>query len=268
MKPKIRYFCVACQRPKMLFDTQDEADRFIAYNRGDILRGRRKAPIRSYYCEICGGWHVTSNPSKEDAKRLDERDKALAEEVDKKVKANLKPQKKIEKRKFTITEVDNKFDLAERLMTKGTLDDAERHLTECKESLKYHRLFKKSVGDKLMKREYRLTKLSEKLKELKRLLKATKEEQNKYLSANDLDNEGHEIRLTLTSILTIKEIDWILKGIEKDVNNRNYAIAVRVLQCKRLFKSIYGAGKKEIVNQFKERLESAENRVKEVIYGS
>ena len=41
MKPKIRYFCVACQRPKMLFDTQEEADRFIAYNRGDILRGRR-----------------------------------------------------------------------------------------------------------------------------------------------------------------------------------------------------------------------------------
>ena len=30
----------------------------------------------------------------------------------------------------------------------------------------------------------------------------------------------------------------------------------------------YGAGKKEIVSQFKERLESAENKVKEVIYGS
>ena len=76
MKPKIRYFCVACQRPKMLFETQEEADRFIAYNRGEMLRGRRKAPVRSYYCEICGGWHVTSNPSKEDAKRLDVKDKA------------------------------------------------------------------------------------------------------------------------------------------------------------------------------------------------
>ena len=81
MKPKIRYFCVACQRPKMLFETQEEADRFIAYNRGEMLRGRRKAPVRSYYCEICGGWHVTSNPSKEDAKRLDERDKVLAKEI-------------------------------------------------------------------------------------------------------------------------------------------------------------------------------------------
>lgn len=269
MKPKKNHnFCVACRRRKMLFESKEEADRFIAYNRDEMLKGRRKAPVRSYYCEICGGWHVTSNPSKEDAKRLDERDKALADEVDKRVKANMKPQKKIEKRKLTLTEVDNKFDMAERLMTKGCLDDAERNLIECKESLKYHRLFKKSIGDKLMKREYRLTKLSEKLKELQRLLKATKEEQHKYLSADDLDNEGHEIRLTLTSILTIKEIDWILKGIEKDVNNRNYAIAVRVLQCKRLFKSIYGAGKKEIVSQFKERLESAESRVKKVIYGS
>ena len=86
MKPKIRYFCVACQRPKMLSETQEEADRFIAFNRDEMLRGRRKAPVRSYYYEICGGWHVTNNPSKEDAKRLDERDKALAEEVDRRFK--------------------------------------------------------------------------------------------------------------------------------------------------------------------------------------
>lgn len=59
-----------------------------------------------------------------------------------------------------------------------------------------------------------------------------------------------------------------MKEIEKDVNNRNYAITVRVLQCKRLFKSIYGAGKKEIVSQLKDRLESAENKAKEVIYGT
>lgn len=87
MKPKKNHnFCVACRRRKMLFESKEEADRFITYNRGEILRGRRKAPIRSYYCEICGGWHVTSNPSKEDAKRLDERDKALAEEVDRRFK--------------------------------------------------------------------------------------------------------------------------------------------------------------------------------------
>jgi hypothetical protein len=43
----------------MLFREQSEADNFIKYNHGGILEENGKAPVRSYYCELCCGYHVT-----------------------------------------------------------------------------------------------------------------------------------------------------------------------------------------------------------------
>ena len=73
MKPsKNRIFCNGCKRHKMLFETQPKADNFIKFNSNDILEETGKAPIRSYYCEFCGGYHVTSNTSEEIGERLDQ----------------------------------------------------------------------------------------------------------------------------------------------------------------------------------------------------
>ena len=58
----------------MLFETQAKADNFIKYNSEGILEENGKAPVRSYYCEMCGGYHVTSNPSEEVGERLNQRD--------------------------------------------------------------------------------------------------------------------------------------------------------------------------------------------------
>lgn len=63
----------------MLFETQAKADNFIRYNGDDILEESGKAPVRSYYCEICGGYHVTSNPSVESGELLNQRDRRLIE---------------------------------------------------------------------------------------------------------------------------------------------------------------------------------------------
>ena len=65
MKPtKNRYFCVDANRPKMLFDSEKAAERFMKFNSEEMLEGegKGKAPIRAYYCIACGGWHVTSQP--------------------------------------------------------------------------------------------------------------------------------------------------------------------------------------------------------------
>ena len=78
MKPtKNRIFCLASRRAKMLFATKEEADRFIAFNTEEILRESRKAPVRSYYCALCCGYHVTSNPSTEEGEHMDSRDQEL-----------------------------------------------------------------------------------------------------------------------------------------------------------------------------------------------
>ena len=73
--------CYACKRRKMLFREQSEADNFIKYNHGGILEENGKAPVRSYYCELCCGYHVTSKPSKEEGEKMDRQDSQLLQEL-------------------------------------------------------------------------------------------------------------------------------------------------------------------------------------------
>ncbi len=82
MKPtKNSVFCNGCQRSKMLFETKAKADKFIMYNSEGILEENGKAPVRSYYCEFCCGYHVTSNPSNEVGERLSNRDHQLMNQI-------------------------------------------------------------------------------------------------------------------------------------------------------------------------------------------
>ena len=83
MKPtKNRVYCYGCQRSKMLFESKEKADKFIAYNSEGILEENGKAPVRSYYCGMCGGYHVTSNPSIVAGESLDQRDQMIFNKLD------------------------------------------------------------------------------------------------------------------------------------------------------------------------------------------
>ena len=53
-----RYFCNAIGRTKMLFKTEEEANRFIAY-KSDSFPKQDRAPRRAYKCCCCDGWHLT-----------------------------------------------------------------------------------------------------------------------------------------------------------------------------------------------------------------
>ncbi len=89
MKPqKNIVYCAASHRKKMIFETKAKADNFILYNKDEIEEENGKAPVRSYYCLICGGYHVTSNPSKRAADRFDRMDEKLAEATDERIKTN------------------------------------------------------------------------------------------------------------------------------------------------------------------------------------
>ena len=81
MKPNINRmtYCIGCRRPKMLFDEKKKADNFIRFNKDEIFDENGKAPVRSYYCVFCLGWHVTSNPSIEQGEEQDKRDMDLIE---------------------------------------------------------------------------------------------------------------------------------------------------------------------------------------------
>lgn len=61
MKPtKNRYYCAESGRTKMLFETEKKANAFIKFNSEEIEEITGFAPKRSYYCDSCGGWHLTS----------------------------------------------------------------------------------------------------------------------------------------------------------------------------------------------------------------
>lgn len=53
-------YCPACHKEKLQFGTEAEAERYILYNAEKIKELNGWAPIRTYYCRICGCWHVTS----------------------------------------------------------------------------------------------------------------------------------------------------------------------------------------------------------------
>lgn len=70
MKPtRNRFFCRACGKTKMLFETERQADNYIRFNSSEVLDANGHAPVRSYYCNVCMGWHVTSNRNAEHFKQ-------------------------------------------------------------------------------------------------------------------------------------------------------------------------------------------------------
>lgn len=54
----------------MLFETKDEAIRFIHYNADTVEQETGKRPVRAYYCYDCGGWHVTSSRYSQNRKSI------------------------------------------------------------------------------------------------------------------------------------------------------------------------------------------------------
>lgn len=58
---KKRFFCVDCNKPKILFESKKKAIRFMEFNGDEIEAHSGKRPVRAYYCIACGGWHTTSH---------------------------------------------------------------------------------------------------------------------------------------------------------------------------------------------------------------
>lgn len=61
-KPKNRVWCPDCGKPKMLFDSEKAAERFIKFNGEELIDDISK--LRVYYCPGCCGYHITSHEKK------------------------------------------------------------------------------------------------------------------------------------------------------------------------------------------------------------
>lgn len=273
MKPKKnQIFCVACGRPKMLFETKAKADNFIKFNSSEMMEESGKAPIRSYYCEICGGYHVTSNNSKTHSEWLDIRDKVLAEEVDRRVKANLKPKSSQKQTNQEPKSKENKLDIlklleqSDILMTKGMLDEAGELLAKC--------LFRIQVVEQRMnvaklegfiRCKDQMEKLMRKLERLKKWVKSGYDEQEAFIAKEEKTEEEEEICTALVSIKAVVRIKRALYDIDKVIENREFSILkYYVAQCEKQIGSIHGPGRSEIAQYWNRELMNAKKRAREV----
>jgi hypothetical protein len=61
-KPRIKslVFCTQASRPKLRFNTEAKALRYMMWNSEEILRENGKAPVRAYWCSHCRCFHITS----------------------------------------------------------------------------------------------------------------------------------------------------------------------------------------------------------------
>ena len=276
MKPtKNQIFCVACGRPKMLFETKAKADNFIKFNSSEMMEESGKAPIRSYYCEICGGYHVTSNNSKTHAEWLDIRDKVLAEEVDRRVKANLKTksnQKQTNQEPKSKGAKENKLDILEQLeqsdilMTKGMLDEAGELLAKCRfriQAVEQRMNVAKLEGFTRCKDQ--MEKLIRKLDRLKKWVKSSYDEQEAFIAKEGKKEEEEEVCTALVSIKAIVRIKRALYDIDKVIEKREFSILkYYVAQCQKQIGSIRGPGRSENAQYWNRELMNAKKRAKEV----
>ncbi len=243
----------------MLFETEAEALAFIRFNSNDILKESRKTPVRCYYCQLCGGYHVTSNSSKTDAKRMDERDKAMVKEIDEiiKVKNEEKP---------TLISISEKMERANLLMTSGNLAEVERLLKECQSDLQTIRkiMFRRPNPDTsaLTRRESTINRYLRKLVKLKELTAANEEEQMAFIKKEKLTKEDEEIVKVLICIRTIAQIEILFLDIYDYIEVKEFEKAnVLVSKCRKLIASIHGPGRKETIKHWKQKIDEVQHRV-------
>ena len=205
MKPiKNRRFCIACQKQKMLFDSQSKADNFLKFNAKEILEENETSPVRSYYCTFCCGWHVTSNPSTVQGEWLDGRDKVLLKKIEFQRKNNDELQAISKRVTNKILRFDTELNLCNFIEAQDVLDLLDFEVNELREKpfnlSKVNKLFMK-IHDA----EKRLNRKME-------LFSMSKEEQKAWL---DLENPTKEELKIIGSIRRINSMKILRSALDE-----------------------------------------------------
>jgi len=129
MKPnKSMVFCPSARKQKIKFDSKEAAERFISWNGKEILNENGYAPRRVYYCSACGSWHVTSSSKKE--RRNIDQDRELSNRVLLPGIFKCRPNNNV-----LVPLFSKIIKLAVRALDLGYLDQKERALFRCRESM-------------------------------------------------------------------------------------------------------------------------------------
>lgn len=260
MKPTRNHvFCYGCRKHKMIFETQAKADNFIRYNSEDILEENGKAPVRSYYCQICGGYHVTSNPSSEVGEHLNQRDHQLIQNL-------IAYKNDIEEVKALSASLSKRLVHIKALLFFGQVNEAEELLDICNLDIE-------EIGSRPLKGSGKLTtlrgrveKMYELLASVKGVLSLSEQEQLDYIANPHSDKDETALAIILTNVRVIKEVDVLLEENNVDLAEANIdKVPERLARCQEILPSVQRAGKKEIKAKYTALIDEQQRRYKKLL---
>lgn len=246
MKPtNNRIYCLSCRRPKMLFESEAKANNFIKFNRADILKESHRAPVRSYYCNLCGGYHVTSNASLEAAERMDKRDQQIFEGL---TTVNQKPSPKAARKPKTCAPAGPKVMKSEKTAFKekvsraydvllfGRADAAAELIKECEAERDKFRLSGVNfpIVDAVIERMHRL------IPEVSKVLAMSCDEADCFIQESHYEPEDYEFLCQVLMNVTLMK-DVKVRMTESDILLRNGEFAAarkKVTECQAIVKQI------------------------------
>ena len=262
MRPtKNKVFCVACKRSKMLFETQAKADNFILYNKDEIEEENGKAPVRSYYCSLCGGYHVTSNPSERSAESFDRKDTHLAEEIDVLIKA----QNEIVPILQNVTEI---IKLVEVNILQDQLDEAEQLLEECREKLAPFENVQCQKKQKWFQKRRQVDVLFDKINLIRKLKDGDLEDAEAFVIDETNTSSDTGIDQTLIIKKNLLRVKVLLSEVDVDIQNKNPEAEGKLNECRRMLKELCFPNKKKVLSKIKQKIAERAEIVEQYIQAS
>ena len=253
-------YCYGCQRTKMLLETKAKADNFIRYNSEGIQEENGKAPVRSYYCGICGGYHVTSNPSATEGERLDSRDRQRVEQF-------TRQKREKEEAKVMAQTISDRIVRIKTLLMYGQLTDAEDLLDICYLDLEEIGKYPPAVYSKLPSMKNKIEKTRELFIQVKEVLGMPEQEQQQHISQLPRDRKKFSLANILHYAFTVRRIEHLLQQAEDLLDEGETTGAAHAIgECRRMVADITAIDKNEKTNDGNTRIQELErklNRIKE-----
>lgn len=223
MRPtKNRVYCYGSQRSKMLFESKAKADNFIAYNSDGMMEENGKAPVRSYYCELCRGYHVTSNPSTVAGESLDRRDQKMVELIENYTKGS-EDFKQIHER------ISDEIDRAKRQMYLGNFEDIEQLYEEFQIDQDFLLKLPLKIRGKYVQLHQRVEILKDVAEQMEELSQLSMKEITEKLVFEDPSKKEKELRTIMRGYLVIQNCKKNIENIQQLMEEENWGEARNVI---------------------------------------
>lgn len=254
MKPKKnKIFCIGCRKTKILFESQSKANNFISFNKQAIYGENRKAPVRSYYCVFCCGWHTTSNQSKERGENMDIVDKEMINQI---MKYTDRKQERIKR----VLELNDKIVKLSGMFNMGYVEQATELLGQCYEDLIIFRNTHKGWVGKYTKAIEALDYKRSLLIKAIELIDAGQEAQDKLILIKNPSIEENALIGMIGNRRAISKIKEMIEKADVFIFDKKFKDAYHEIKhCRKMLSLLHGEGRKYTKSLLKQALD---NRMK------